>query len=135
MPIVFALGVAGIVGLWLGGFPLQMLSSSLVAGSQSWVLLAIPTFVFAGKLMERCGMSHALVDLARALIGWVPGGLGLSVVLAEAVGIGLFLPPIGVGLLVALRFGNISVGQHFRAYWPYLIALFVGLLILIAWPE
>src|SRR5712675_1678260 len=80
MPIVFALGIAGIVGLVLGGFPLQMLPSSMVGGSQNWVLLAIPAFVFAGNLMERCGMSHALVELARALIGWVKGGLGMSVI-------------------------------------------------------
>jgi C4-dicarboxylate transporter DctM subunit len=83
VPIVFALGIAGFAGLAVGGFSLHKLPSSLVTGSQSWVLLAIPTFVFAGKLMERCGMSQALVDLARALIGWVRGGLGLSVVLAE----------------------------------------------------
>src|SRR5260221_6262816 len=75
MQIVFALGIAGIVGLVLGGFPLQMLPSSLVGGSQNWVLLAIPSFIFAGTLMERCGMSHALVELARALVGWVRGGL------------------------------------------------------------
>jgi tripartite ATP-independent transporter DctM subunit len=80
MPIVFALGVAGIAGLWIGGYPMQQLSSALVSGSQSWVLLAIPAFVFAGNLMERCGMSHALVELARALIGWVRGGLGMSVI-------------------------------------------------------
>ena len=83
MPIVFALGIAGFAGLLVGDFSLTKLPSSLVAGSQSWVLLAIPTFVFAGNLMERCGMSYALVDLARALIGWVRGGLGMSVVLAE----------------------------------------------------
>ena len=83
MPIVFALGIAGIVGLALGGFPLQMLPSSLVAGSQNWVLLAIPSFVFAGMLMERCGMSHALVDLARALVGWLRGGLGMSVIVVS----------------------------------------------------
>src|SRR6266496_735220 len=83
MPIVFALGIAGIVGLALGGFPLQMLPSSLVAGSQNWVLLAIPSFVFAGTLMERCGMSHALVDLARALVGWLRGGLGMSVIVVS----------------------------------------------------
>src|SRR5882757_142324 len=77
MPIVFALGVAG---LWIGGYPMQQFSSALVSGSQSWVLLAIPAFVFAGNLMERCGMSHALVELARALIGWVKGGLGMSVI-------------------------------------------------------
>jgi tripartite ATP-independent transporter DctM subunit len=80
MPIVFALAVAGIAGLWLGGYPLQQLSSALVSGSQSWVLLAIPAFVFAGSLMERCGMSHALVELARALVGWMRGGLGMSVI-------------------------------------------------------
>src|SRR5277367_1540926 len=80
MPIVFALAVAGIAGLWIGGYPMQQLSSALVSGSQSWVLLAIPAFVFAGNLMERCGMSHALVELARALIGWVKGGLGMSMI-------------------------------------------------------
>ncbi len=83
MPIVFALGLSGFLGLVLGGFSLQKLPSSLVAGSQSWVLLAIPTFVFAGNLMERCGMSYALMNLARALVGWLRGGLGMSVVLAE----------------------------------------------------
>src|SRR6266851_4382619 len=65
MPIVFALGIAG------------------VAGPQNWVLLAIPSFVFAGMLMERCGMSHALVDLARALVGWLRGGLGMSVIVVS----------------------------------------------------
>ena len=80
MPIVFALGVSGVAGLWLGGYDMQMLSSSMVSGSQSWVLLAIPAFVFAGGLMEKCGMSHALVEFARSLVGWVKGGLGMSVI-------------------------------------------------------
>jgi C4-dicarboxylate transporter DctM subunit len=83
MPIVFALGISGFIGLYLGNFSLEKMPSALVAGSQSWVLLAIPTFVFAGNLMERCGMSYALVNLARAMVGWVRGGLGLSVMLAE----------------------------------------------------
>jgi len=82
-PIVFALGIAGVVGLLVGGYPLQMLPSSLVGGSQNWVLLAIPSFIFAGTLMERCGMSHALVDLARALVGWLRGGLGMSVIVVS----------------------------------------------------
>src|SRR5438093_3341368 len=47
-PIVFALGLSGMLGLQLGNFSLQKLPSALVAGSQSWVLLAVPTFIFAG---------------------------------------------------------------------------------------
>jgi TRAP-type C4-dicarboxylate transport system permease large subunit len=36
---------------------------------------------------------------------------------------------------MALRFARISVGQHFKAYWAYLAALIVGLLLLIIFPE
>jgi tripartite ATP-independent transporter DctM subunit len=83
MPIVFALGIAAVTGLALGGFSLQMLASSLVGASQNWILLAIPSFIFAGTIMERCGMSNALVDLARALVGWLRGGLGMSVIVVS----------------------------------------------------
>jgi C4-dicarboxylate transporter, DctM subunit len=83
LPIVFSLGIAAIVGLVVGGFPLQIFASSLVSGSQNWVLLAVPSFIFAGTVMERCGMSNALVELARAMVGWVRGGLGMSVIVVS----------------------------------------------------
>src|SRR5215475_1370021 len=83
LPIVFALGAAAVVGLVASGLPLQQLGSTLVTASQSWVLLAIPSFIFAGSLMERAGMSTALVELARALVGWLRGGLGMSVIVVS----------------------------------------------------
>src|SRR6266446_6915873 len=83
VPIVFAIGAAAILGLVLGGYSLEMLASSLVGASQNWILLAIPSFIFAGTVMERCGMSNALVDLARALVGWLRGGLGMSVIVVS----------------------------------------------------
>jgi C4-dicarboxylate transporter DctM subunit len=58
-----------------------------------------------------------------------------NIVQTAAVGIGLFLPPMGVGLLMALRFANLSVGQHFRTYIPYMLALFAGLILIICIPE
>src|SRR3984957_18873991 len=83
MPIVFALGAAAVTGLAVGGYPMQMVASTIIGASQSWVLLAIPSFVFAGALMERCGMSYALVELARAMVGWLRGGLGMSVIVVS----------------------------------------------------
>ncbi len=83
LPIVFSLGLAAVTGLSFGGLPMQMVSSSLIGASQNWVLLAIPSFVFAGSLMERCGMSTALVELARAMVGWLRGGLGMSVIVVS----------------------------------------------------
>src|SRR5687768_18476128 len=132
LPIVFALGIAGFAGLLVGDLSRTKLPSSLVAGSQSWVLLAIPTFVFAGHLMERCGMSYALVDLARALIGWLRGGLGMSVVLAEyffsgisgstiadvsAIGAMLTPPLLRAGYKPEHRSEERRVGKECRARW------------------
>ncbi|HVY15104.1 MAG TPA: TRAP transporter large permease [Rhodopila sp.] len=83
LPIVFALGASAVVGLLASGLPLQQLGSTLVTASQNWVLLAIPSFVFAGSLMERAGMSTSLVELARAMVGWLRGGLGMSVIVVS----------------------------------------------------
>ena len=58
-----------------------------------------------------------------------------NIVMTAAVGIGLFLPPMGVGLLMALKFANISVSRHFPTYLPYICALLVGLSLIICLPE
>src|SRR6185436_15295464 len=55
----------------------------MLEGADSFVLLAIPLFILAGALMESGGISARLVDLARALIGHVRGGLGQVVVVSE----------------------------------------------------
>jgi len=58
-----------------------------------------------------------------------------NIVQTAAVGIGLFLPPMGVGLLMALKFADLTVGQHFRTYVPYICALLIGLTLIICFPE
>lgn len=45
-------------------------------------LLAIPFFVLAGVLMTGGGISRRLIDFARSLVGWFPGGLAVATVLA-----------------------------------------------------
>ncbi len=82
-PMVFAMALSGVVALLVGGFDLTKLPSSMIAGADSFVLLATPSFIFAGTLMERCGMSHQLIALARALVGWMRGGLGMTTVATE----------------------------------------------------
>jgi C4-dicarboxylate transporter, DctM subunit len=48
------------------------------------VLLAIPFFVIAGAIMTKGEISGKLIGVARALVGWLPGGLGVATVLACA---------------------------------------------------
>ena len=45
-------------------------------------LMAIPLFIYAGYLMERTGLIAQLFKFADALVGWLPGGFGVSTILA-----------------------------------------------------
>jgi C4-dicarboxylate transporter DctM subunit len=44
------------------------------------VLLAIPFFVASGAIMSAGGIARRLVDVARSLVGWMPGGLAIATV-------------------------------------------------------
>lgn len=83
-PVAFAIGVSAALGLLLAGTtPLLVVPQRIFAGADSFVLLAIPLFVLAGAFMETGGLSTRLVHLAKVLIGYVRGGLGMVVVVAE----------------------------------------------------
>jgi TRAP-type C4-dicarboxylate transport system permease large subunit len=106
--------------------------------SQQWLFLtgvAIMTMLF-GMLLEGLPAAVVLIPVVFPVatrIGIHP--VHFDIVQTAAVGIGLFMPPMGVGLLMALRFANVPVFQHAKSYWPYLLALFVGLMLIICIPE
>jgi C4-dicarboxylate transporter, DctM subunit len=83
IPIAFALGLSSAVGLLIMGKPLSTVAISIFQGIESWVLLAIPSFIFAGILFERCGVSYRLIDFSRSMVGWIRGGLGMTTVVGE----------------------------------------------------
>jgi hypothetical protein len=39
---------------------------------------------------------------------------------------------MGVGLLMALRCAEVSVGEHAVTYWPYMLTLLIGLMLIIS---
>ena len=75
-PIAVAIGAAAVVGIIVqGDFPLMVVAQRMFGGTDSFHLLAVPLFMFAGALMEAGGISRRIIDLANALVGWLPGGL------------------------------------------------------------
>lgn len=50
--------------------------------SDSPTLLAIPLFIMSGTVMSKGQISVRLVEWAKALVGWIPGGLAMSAVIA-----------------------------------------------------
>ena len=65
-------GMAWVLGFW----DTQLLAQNLVAGVDSFPLLAVPFFILAGELMNAGGISKRIIDMAQAWVGHIRGGLG-----------------------------------------------------------
>jgi len=56
---------------------LTTISQRMATGIDSFALLAIPFFILSGELMNSGGVAQRLVSFAKALVGFLPGGLAL----------------------------------------------------------
>ena len=99
-PVAFVLGgtglIFGLIGYWLGVFPLISLQSILL---RMWggvaadpVLVSIPMFIFMGTLLERSGAAKNMLDATQLLLRRVPGGLAVTVMVIGTI----LAAPIGV---------------------------------------
>jgi tripartite ATP-independent transporter DctM subunit len=61
----------------LGFWDTQLLAQNLVAGVDSFPLLAVPFFILAGELMNAGGISRRIIEMAQAWVGHTRGGLGV----------------------------------------------------------
>ena len=79
---VFLVFLAAVVATMMFVMPLPpvALQQVLFGGLDNYALLAIPFFVFAGELMSTSGIAHRLINWAMAMVGRVPGSLGVATV-------------------------------------------------------
>ena len=82
VPVAFAIGLSSICTIFYEGLPLGVLFQQMMSGMNIFSFLAIPFFVFSGELMLHGGIADKIVDLAKAMIGHIRGGLGMSSVLS-----------------------------------------------------
>ncbi len=109
VPYVYAIGIAAVLILGVGGFglPLTVLVRATISTIDSWVWLAVPLFVMLGFTMSASGITKHLVRVASALVGHIRGGLshvavvtntlmaGMSgSILADASATGVLLIPV-----------------------------------------
>ncbi|MDQ1004539.1 tripartite ATP-independent transporter DctM subunit [Neobacillus niacini] len=88
MPVAFAIGISGLVFfLTTPDVPLSIAVQRTLTTSQSFTMLAIPLFIFAGHLMNSTGITKRLITLANVLTGHMYGNLAqVSVVLSTLMG-------------------------------------------------
>ena len=80
IPIGFAIGLATLAAL-TSIMPIEpattTMAQRMVAGLDSFTLLAIPFFILSGYLMGVGGVAGRLINAAKGLIGALPGGLAV----------------------------------------------------------
>jgi C4-dicarboxylate transporter DctM subunit len=82
VPLMFALLTTTIAMIWANGLshPLETIFLSFIGGVEPFILIAVPLFIFAGELLSHGGVGKRIVAFARALFGFLPGGLGVVTV-------------------------------------------------------
>lgn len=84
VPLMVAIGLPTAVVMILSGMNPATLAQRMFSSADAFTLMAIPFFMFAGKLMEVGGMSKRIVRFANCLVGWMTGGLAHVIILASA---------------------------------------------------
>ncbi|OAB55029.1 C4-dicarboxylate ABC transporter permease [Phormidium willei BDU 130791] len=83
LPIFAALALSVIVALqFFGTLDPVIVPMRMFSGMNNFSLMAIPFFILAAELMRIGGLSERLINLAKVLVGWIPGGLASATVLS-----------------------------------------------------
>ena len=104
-PVAVALGVASLVFILFDGMPSLVVLHNMVAGINSFPLIAVPFFIMAGHLMNTSGITTKIFAFARAAVGWMYGGLGHVNVGASVIFAGMS----GAAVADAGGLGNIEI--------------------------
>jgi len=87
MPIGFAMGLAGVIGIYIvGGIDTLMgiVAVTPYRQSSSWILTAIPLFVLMAEMLASSRITSDLFSAMNKWVGHLPGGLAIAGVLAAA---------------------------------------------------
>jgi hypothetical protein len=77
VPVALALAVSSLLFILVTGtVPDVIVAQRMIAGVESFPLLAVPFFILAGNLMNIAGVTGRIYAFAVALVGWMKGGLG-----------------------------------------------------------
>ena len=90
VPIAMSLGLAAIGGiLFLDGGNVVTIAQRMFEGMNSWALLAIPLYTFAGFTMSKGGISDRLMNFCYSIVGHIYGGLAHVNVLSSMIFAGI----------------------------------------------
>jgi TRAP-type C4-dicarboxylate transport system permease large subunit len=106
VPVAISMAVASVLYIVLYGVaPDIIVAQRMIAGVESFPLLAVPFFILAGNLMNSAGVTGRIYSFAVALVGWMKGGLAQ----VNIIGSVIFSGMSGTALADAAGIGTIEI--------------------------
>lgn len=76
-PIAISIAMPTFLVIWAAELGTPVIAPNFFAGIAKFPLLAIPLFILAGFILERCGISQRIIHFANLLVGRRKGGLAI----------------------------------------------------------
>ncbi len=119
LPLFAVIGLAAVLGYYDAGADPVLVALEFQRIGELPVLVALPLFTFAGVLLARSETPVRLVDVTRALFGWLPGGLAI-------LGLGLFALMTaftGASGITVVALGSLMLPALLKAGYPQRFSL------------
>ena len=114
MQIPFAIAFSSFIALLVSNMPLILIPQRIIAGIDSFALLAVPFFLLAGEVMKTGGLSRRLVRFANALIGHITAGLPMVMVLSAT----FFAAISGSAPATTASIGSVMIPEMEKKNYP-----------------
>ena len=116
----------------------QLVGTAITKISDSplvFLLLCNLCFILLGAILEGVPAMLILVPIFLPFVDKLGiNQIHFGILCIACLGIGIFLPPIGMGMFIACNFAEIDVGKMFRSFAPFLLVFLVGLFIITCVP-
>jgi len=138
--VLFIISIAGFLGwmLILEQIPLQVIQSLTSITETPWILLLIINFILLvlGCFMEGIAVMMMTIPVFIPLIKQFdvdPVQFGVVMILCSM--LGLLTPPVGLSMYAVSSISNVSVADLTKELWPYLLGIFIVLLLVTYVPQ
>lgn len=132
VPVATSLGFTAISLMWKYNLGIKGIAPNFYAGIAKFQLLALPFFILAGLILERCGISRRLIRLVSLLVGPIPGGLAIVTIIVGIIFAGISgSGPADTAALGVILFPAMMAMGYEKGYTASLIAASGALAIVI----
>ena len=133
-------GVASLFAWLLSSQRVPQALSAAIQGVASgpilFLLLSIAAMLLLGAVLDGLPAMIMLVPVLMPMaVQFNVDPLHFGIIIIATIGVGLFLPPIGLGLIVAAAIARVTIAEVSRPLLPYLATMMATVLLIAFWPE